>query len=261
MSGPANSKYVLFLGDSHTLGQHGSDFVGLLTPTAQGLGAATVRAGVGGECSDTIADRLPGLLQQHGPPAAAAILAGTNNVIAGYSAGWLKFYRHGKKTAHSSMSLDVYKADLTRMVQMLQAQAPGCAILLVTLPPLGETSSHPLAATIQEHNTALKDVAAQYKGEVTVVDFHAACQQHLQQHTTPSKPPAPACYLDLPTWSLVWKVLEMLFLHSVVRLSWNSIATMRGRVLLHDDVHLNETAGHLLARQLQPLLQKALSTS
>jgi lysophospholipase L1-like esterase len=257
----SSSKYVLFLGDSHTAGAYGSDFVGLLVPTAQGAGAATVRAGVNGECSDRIADRLSGLLQQHGPPMAAVILAGTNNVMAGYHPSFLKFYRDGDKTGHSSMGLDVYKADLTRMVQTLQAQARGCAVLLVTLPPLGETSSHPLAAAIQEHNAALKEVAAQYKEAVTVVDFHAACQQYLQQHADTSKPPVPACYLDVSGWMIIWSALVMLFLHRVVRLSWNRIAAMRGRVLLHDDVHLTETAGHMLARQLQPLLQRVLAVS
>jgi hypothetical protein len=92
-----NSGYYLALGDSHTRGFLGADWV---TPFASAVGAkrAFLRAGVDGQLADAISERLPGILQKHGVPGVATVLAGTNNVLAGYGPGLYAAYAKAGKT-------------------------------------------------------------------------------------------------------------------------------------------------------------------
>jgi hypothetical protein len=157
--------------------------------------------------------------------------------------------------------LELYKADLVGMVQLLQQRAPSGKVFLITLPPLCEDPGNRIWPAVMQHNQIVREVAAQFKDLVTVVDFNAVCREYLQQHAASKQPPRPSFYLDLPVVLSVGGAVVMMIKNRLLRQSWDSIAASRGRLLLHDDIHLNETAGNLLAQQLQPLLQGALASS
>lgn len=253
-----NGSYTLFLGDSHTEGTVGCNWVDLLRPALTDLGTKVVAAGISGQCSDTIAGRLPGLLDQHGPPAAAVILAGTNNVVAASHPFYQAFYTVTRLSKRTKSDLDVYKSDLVGMVQLLQQRAPSCKVFLITIPPLCEDPNHRIWSGVLQHCDIIREVGAQFKEVVTVVDFNTTCRQYLQKHATSQQPPWPSFYLDLPVVVSGATEVLMMIKNRLLRQSYDSIAASRGRLLLHDDIHLNETAGNLLVQQLQPLLQGAL---
>ena len=93
----SRSGYYLALGDSHTRGFLGADWV---TPFASAIGSkkSFIRAGVDGQLADAISARLPGLLAKHGLPEVATVLAGTNDVLAGYGPGFYAYYVRAGKT-------------------------------------------------------------------------------------------------------------------------------------------------------------------
>lgn len=75
----ASKRLVLCIGDSHTHGTAGSSFVQRLAHHHKHL--QFVASGVNGEPSESMAKRLPKVLQQYPKPAAVVIMVGSNDCI------------------------------------------------------------------------------------------------------------------------------------------------------------------------------------
>ena len=128
---------VLALGDSLTQGVGASADACYPSLLAERTGWKVVNAGISGETSKQIADRLPGLLDEHGP-SLAILCAGGND--------WLQ-----------RRSEQVVQGEITRMLQLCKARAT--PVLLVAVPELslsaaltGRMKDHSIYQTLAKDN-------------------------------------------------------------------------------------------------------------
>lgn len=128
---------VLALGDSLTQGVGANADASYPSLLAERTGWKVVNAGVSGETSKQIADRLPGLLDEH-RPSLAILCAGGND--------WLQ-----------RRSEQVVQGEITRMLQLCQARVT--PVLLVAVPELslsaaltGRMKDHSIYQTLAKDN-------------------------------------------------------------------------------------------------------------
>jgi hypothetical protein len=152
--------------------------------------------------------------------------------------------------------LEVYREGITSILDQFQSAAPNCKVHLINLPPVSEDLNHPINISVSRHNKIIADIAPKYPS-VELIDFHAACINYLQENTRSIQNHRPEPFvlddknpilqaLLLHFWSLMTGLLQKL----VLRRSWDGIAKARRRLLLVDDVHINDTAAQLLVQQL-----------
>ena len=128
---------MLALGDSLTQGVGANADASYPSLLAERTGWKVVNAGVSGETSKQIADRLPGLLDEH-RPSLAILCAGGND--------WLQ-----------RRSEQVVQGEITRMLQLCKARAT--PVLLVAVPELslsaaltGRMKDHSIYQTLAKDN-------------------------------------------------------------------------------------------------------------
>lgn len=128
---------VLALGDSLTQGVGANADASYPSLLAERTGWKVVNAGVSGETSKQIADRLPGLLDEH-RPSLAILCAGGND--------WLQ-----------RRSEQVVQGEITRMLQLCKARVT--PVLLVAVPELslsaaltGRMKDHSIYQTLAKDN-------------------------------------------------------------------------------------------------------------
>lgn len=128
---------MLALGDSLTQGVGANADASYPSLLAERTGWKVVNAGVSGETSKQIADRLPGLLDEH-RPSLAILCAGGND--------WLQ-----------RRSEQVVQGEITRMLQLCKARVT--PVLLVAVPELslsaaltGRMKDHSIYQTLAKDN-------------------------------------------------------------------------------------------------------------
>jgi lysophospholipase L1-like esterase len=186
---------ILCLGDSHTRGFYGSDWVSMLQGEL-GPNVTLVRAGVDGQLARNIAERTPRALAD-ATPTAAVVFAGTNDALA-CSPDWRLF--HERTTGHvlpgDAADAGTFERDVRRILEVIAGA--GAAAALVTLPPLDEHDwrDGPGNAVVRELNARLHKIAADADGAakeggggggVTLLDLYSA----LEKESARSPPPPP----------------------------------------------------------------------
>lgn len=86
-------RHVLFIGDSHTRGRLGSNYVTKLQSMVQNTDLLLSGHGVDGEPTEKIAQRVGPLLKTYPKPAAVFLLAGSNDCIAREHPVMQRFYK------------------------------------------------------------------------------------------------------------------------------------------------------------------------
>ncbi len=200
----------------------------------------------------TISRRLDALLTTHPDASALVLLAGTNDVLAQSNTVFTLYHRYIRRQLPHT---DVFKLFMDHMEQILttfEQRAPGASVYVVTMPPIGEEISSSLNAKVERYNIAIKELCTRHVN-AQLVDFHEVCRRHLQQQAElpGARPPAP--YFKHPL-ALCYLGLSGVFQRRILGRSWNSISRQRGLHLLVDHIHLNDTAAHMLAGLLRPLL-------
>jgi hypothetical protein len=171
-------------------------------------------------------------------------------------------------------------------------------VLVINLPIMVEDPTHPANRMGLQYSTALSQrIAAAFgpagSSSVHVLDFQAACRQHMAQHSAAwsaalaeqqqqqqqqqrvnnATPPAAAAAAAAPgavqdgsssssafTMSLASLAYGMVWATYLQRLllrrSWDDVSRMQRLLLLTDQVHINDTAAGLLLALLLPHLQQ-----
>lgn len=245
-------KVVLCLGDSHTRGLFGTDWVAKAQGRWSSLGLCFVREGVNGEVSSSVYKRLQPQIDRHGPPAAVILLAGTNDVIGQINSGFASFYvRHGRLS--SPPTKQAFLDSIADILQTVAQQAPLCKVAVLTLPPLGEDLMHRVMQNVELHNAELKEVVAQYPN-ATIIDFGGSCRGYLQMCDISQR--SQHARFSFTMWNFFLWQIGSLLQHYVLRQSWNAISRRRGLKLLTDQVHLNDTAGMILLKDLERFIRQ-----
>jgi lysophospholipase L1-like esterase len=116
---------------------------------------------------------------------------------------------------------------------------------------------------VQQYNAALRQLVGRYADSARLVDFHAACVEHLTAAAAVRATPAPplAGLPSMSLWGMVWIQVAAVVRRYVFRSSWNAVSRVNRLRLLTDHVHLNDTAAALLVRSLQPFVDELIAGS
>ena len=250
---------LLCVGDSHTQGTSGTDWVAALARRHPNL--RVVNAGVNAEWAEMVAARLPALLDAHPGVVGVTLLAGTNDVLAAESAAMRGFYRLRFGAAALARvrppSPEGFEAAIDGALRALREKAPaGCRVALLTLPPVGERLGDAANARAARYNEVLARAAAAARArglDVALFDFGAACRAHLEAAgPVPGRAGAPPAFALGSWWGLLTWYPWALLRRRALRQGWDAIARAGGMRLLTDQVHLSDAAAELLLAELAP---------
>jgi lysophospholipase L1-like esterase len=242
---------IVCLGDSHTQGQLGANWLNLLQPD---VSRQLINAGVNGEMAHTISRRLECVLTINPGASALVLLAGTNDILAQSNWAFALYHRYIRRQLPPEYTFKIFTDHMEQVLTTFALRAPGAPVFVVTMPPIGEDLTSSLNAHVERYNTATRDLCARHSN-ARLVDFHDACRRYLQQQAElPGARPATR-YVNHPLFMPTLGVSGYIQRYLMGR-SWDSIARKRGMHLLVDHIHLNDTAAQLLADLLRPLLQQ-----
>ncbi len=98
---------------------------------------------------------------------------------------------------------------------------------MLTIPPLGEQLDSHINQQVVAFNTSLA-AAVSGRHNVTLLDLHKACVQHLVAAQRGRAPPA----ADVTLWRVAWTAFLALMQHYVLRWSWDGVSRWHGLQLL-----------------------------
>ncbi|MCL6590610.1 MAG: SGNH/GDSL hydrolase family protein [Firmicutes bacterium] len=231
---------VVCAGDSLTRGQLSFDFCGYLNRQADLQNFQFVNAGVNGDLSYNLLQRLEPIVACK--PKFIVILIGTNDLLDSYYPKTAKYLKWAKQIPQSS-SLDWYSKNLELIIEILQ-QRTQAKIALLSLPILGEACSSAANQTILQYNKVIRDIAIRKK--VRYLPLYELQLEYLQKNQIS---PGPKFTGNLQP------VLLAGLKHLVFKQSLDLISEQNGYLLLTDGVHLNSRAGRMIAMQIKTFLK------
>lgn len=121
---------ILFIGDSHTRGRLGSNYVEKLQHMVKDSNLQMLAFGVDGEPTEKIAQRVAPIFKHHPQPAAVFVLAGTNDCIAQEHSVMQWFYTKAFKLSRPC-SLDYALENLQEMLRQIRKDAPDAKVRII----------------------------------------------------------------------------------------------------------------------------------
>ncbi|MEU7803370.1 GDSL-type esterase/lipase family protein [Micromonospora arborensis] len=204
---------VVAAGASMTQGTLGADWVGALRDRPEHQGYEFVNAGVNGDTSADLLQRLDTDVVAC-RPSAVTLLIGTNDVRDG-------------------VPLNQYRDNLRAIVDRVKSGTTA-RIALMSLPPLGEDLNTEINQKLAGYNAAIKETAAQ--AEVDYLPVHERMVDLLRQR---GGDPAPYDF----SFPLAFGAATQ---HYLFGRSWDEVARAGGRELLVDHIHVNNRGGAII---------------
>jgi len=228
---------VSCLGDSHTRGEVGAPWLPALQKR---LGVPCDNYGRDGETAGAIALRA----RQLAPTEYAVVLAGTNDALLELvtrtgNAAMLRAYRR-----QSSLP-DDYRPSVTAFgaaFRSLLKAVPARWVVAASLPPVGEATEGEAVDVVEAYNVEIR-AAVEEAPKTVYAAFGEALRPRLP-------PPGRGQPFDASAAGFNSAVRDMLLhraLHAVpFGPSLGSLAWLRGRRVLHDQIHLTESSSAAL---------------
>mmetsp|Transcript_32373 Transcript_32373/g.76862 ORF Transcript_32373/g.76862 Transcript_32373/m.76862 type:complete len:260 (-) Transcript_32373:354-1133(-) len=240
----------LFLGDSHTQGDLGHDWVrdiGNILPDVELL-----NHGVNGDLSMNVCKRLDAIYETLSDLDVAVLLVGTNDVLSQHFTLFRWIYFWGKGLRKGSSSLEAYTENVGSAIASLSSKSK--LVVVLTIPPIGENLKSDMNQTVCKYNSVLTQVATGHDN-VRLLDFYEACVQYFASEETSVPATQP-----WSSFQLLSRMLVCSWRHNFGQ-SWDALSHLLGNRLLTDYVHLNDTAASLLVNMLVPCLRDVLLQS
>jgi hypothetical protein len=166
-------------------------------------------------------------------------------------------------------------------------------VIVINLPIMVEDPQHSANIRAHKYSMALCDLIHQQHPQVSMIDFQSACRQYMAQHSptwqqavlelqqlntlgsqngaqelstaaTPAGAGAPEQRSSGSSGRKLWSmnfytvarnmVVSKGYHNLIRRRGWDEISSGHGRLLLVDEIHMNDTAARMLAGLVQPLL-------
>lgn len=224
---------IVCFGDSITRGQVSFDWVAALA--REWKEHTFINLGVNGNLAYHLLRRIE-QVKRHRPDL-VIVLVGTNDVYALTTPALTRRYVKSGKLPQTP-SGDWYEENMRAILSELQ-QIP-TRIALISLPPLGEDLEHEVNQKIRQYNQTLLRLKEEYACEW--IDLYGAMQTYLRDYP-PSK--------IVPVSVNLWWVVRAVLMRKLLFFSWNRISGGLGLRLTTDTIHLNETGGGLLLKELR----------
>ena len=255
---------VLCIGDSLTEGVVSADWVASLAAGLRGR-AQVVNAGVSGATAPEIAGRVSSLLDAYSSRRIAVVLllAGTNDMLATAAGDASQArYRWSAGLPRATFGRATALAGVATALDTLALRAPGAAVGVLTLPPIGEDVGSKINAAVRDANRGLRAVAASRPG-VALLDAHAALSAALSVATGVAgkqagkgwrarlRPPPPSGMRPAVT-------LAGLAARILARCKWDKVGRATGASILFDGCHMGETGAACVLVLTLPFCRRAL---
>jgi len=251
---------ILCIGDSHTQGTAGCNWVSLLeSKLSDELNSSvqTINCGENGKQAINIQRRIAADITKH-DPSTVILLIGTNNCIGQLcdEAGNKVLIGHyntiNQLPSDYSFSPDTFAKEYRGCLEEAKAVAkPGMRILCVTLPPIGEDLMSPPNITRNIYNETIEHIVKDYISIAEIVPFASVIDANLleRQNAPGSKLNSHSAY-D-PTWVFYvgYLMLRAMFWR-FFGYSYDSIAGWDGNCFLVDTIHLTDSACAILLSEL-----------
>lgn len=223
---------IACLGDSHTKGNCGYDWVSQLSGEWANGAIEITGFGVNGELAYNARQRILSVAAYQ--PDLTLVLLGTNDVNA--IANHALTQRYLKKAQLPQLpNKAFFTTHLNGIVDDLQS-ASRTSIALLTLPPLSEDLEGEANQMVDRYNSEIRNIAAQRS--LPFIDLNDALRRELLKRCQGRGRP-----LGQGRGLMVRARLKRTFL----RLGWDAISRSHGLHILTDTIHLNERSGRILA--------------
>jgi acyl-CoA thioesterase I len=227
---PGASTLVVCVGDSLTAGQLSADWVGVLAERLGPQGYEFVNAGVNSQLAWNVRQRLDEVVACD--PDVVTLLVGSNDVLATLSPAHEARYRRFQRLPQLP-TLEWYLENVERILERLTTETRARLVVL-ELPPIGEDLDGWPNRRVQRYNAALRERCA--RRGVVCLPLHRQLADLLPAgHRAPAGAGSTGPMLAAAARRLL------------LRQDWNTISAEQGLRLLTDHVHLNATAGAVLA--------------
>ena len=230
---------IVCAGDSNTLGQYGVSYVRILAERLSGHDITVTGAGVNGDCSYNLLQRLDPIIAQR--PDAVTLLIGSNDAWSTLSdANARKIVK--RKNLPTPPTLSQYRENLAAIVARLRA-ATDAQIALVSPPVLGQDLDSPAARASKEFSQVVKTTAAEQG--LAYLPLHERQCEYLDS--------SGAKLLPFPD-GMAERYTSVLQ-HFLLRRSYDGIARRRGLALTADFVHQNSRGATIIADLIEDFVR------
>jgi hypothetical protein len=278
---------LLCLGDSHTVGQHGSDYV---EPLAMRTGLKEIAADAMNGCETfNVSARLRQNFRANSEAAHAVVLVGTNDLLRDViytinpEAYWIRHIYDVQNTLHPSFEpmaghvagLSSFRENYAAIVRQLIAEPSVRFVYCVSLPPIGEPTAgidecppmailHYYTKQWTAYNGAIKELASALTSVSTPIEyvpFGETLTWNLRQlQSAGSSVPYTFQGFDFlsnaaTTYAegLPPAVGQVMFGQKCDQ--YTSVGDRLGRYFMHDSIHFNERARDVLVELLAGAIQ------
>ena len=233
-------RLVVCLGDSHTHGRVGADWVAGVQRRMGMEGWLFVNAGHNGDLAWNLAQRLDPVIACD--PDHAIILVGSNDLMAACHPDDAAEYveNHGLPR---TPGIDWYEEQLREIVHRLK-EATRAKIILCTLPPLGESVDPEVAGRHAAHNAIIGMLGRVER--LTVLPLHRVLAREIE------KAPGPP-YIPGDRRGPILRALVSRYLRGR---SWDEAGRAQGYSVLTDGIHLGDKAAQVLAGMVEAHLRQ-----
>lgn len=239
---PADARQVLVCaGDSITQGVGSADWVGLLHRDLGAQGYAVVNAGWSGYLSSSLLREVDDVIACR--PDLVTVMIGTNDAMSTADDAWHQSYQ--RQHPPERPSLDTYRSWLGEIVRRLVTET-SARVALLDLPPIGEDLDSVHNERLNTYNQVIRDVAAAH--DVPVLALNARLAELIREASTAS-----------PFDGTMKEIRSALFQRLVLRRKFDKISARRGRVVLTDNIHLNDRAAREVAALVRTFVESAAS--
>ncbi len=242
---PESGPVVLCLGDSITHGHLGSDWTELLAER----GMTVVNGGINGELAWNVVQRVDRTLGCR--PDAVAVLIGANDAMAAHDEASGRRYMKMVDLPRLP-DLEWFEENLRELVRCLR-EGSQARIALLTLAPIAEDDSAPIALLVAECNAIIARVARDLG--VELLPLH----DRLTALLGPSQGDPKLCYRPGIRSRIL--MIGAGILYFLAGMSWDQIAARRGMSLTVDLVHLNDRAGAVVAELVEGFARQSRNAS
>jgi acyl-CoA thioesterase-1 len=235
---PADARHVVVCaGDSITQGTGSANWVRLLHDDLGARGYLFVNAGWSGYLSCSLLRELDGIIASS--PDVVTVMIGTNDVMATMSDGWRDSY--ARQQPPETPTIETYGAWLDEIVRRLVAET-SARVALIEVPPISEDLESVYNQRVDAFNQVLRAVATAHG--VDVLPLNARLRALIAESST-------AAAFD----GSVKEIRSALFQRLVLRRRWDAISARAGRVVLTDNIHLNDRAAREVAALVRSFVE------
>jgi hypothetical protein len=174
------------------------------------------------------------------------ILIGANDAMGSFDAGSARRYVKAKGIPRLP-DLAWYEANLRTLLRELREKSQA-RIALLTLAPIGEDPTAPIAQVVGECNAIIARVAGEFGASVLPLDDRMAA---LLADAARERS------LYVPGLRSRWLMISAGLLHYLLGMSWDRIAARRGLTLTIDQIHLSDRAGAVVADLVEGFAHEA----